>query len=483
MGSAMKLFKSLSRKDGDGKRARGESASSPETSDGQSKRAKRTVDVASTSAGSGSGQSTPPGSKIKPMSDASASFITSSVRKTSTVRKTGAGIAEADRVPPMNLAKTFGAGDSSDDDNGGEAAARNVLASPSGKLKRSGSRKILDTIFSPMFSFFSSGGTQKTSKTRTRKAKKAAAKKAAIAASIDDGEEIDIDVPPIPSMHASIASMHDIDDKHVELLGGELMSAREYLERFGMTPEEAAFEPDEEYDEEYDPWAFIHNLKYSDPRDYVRPKRGPVLALRARDEFPNTLVLDLDETLVHSNLENTEEPFDFSFPVLFNGQDHEVRVAKRPHLETFMDFVSERFEIVVFTASQRVYADKLLDVLDPENKWFKHRIFRDSCVSYEGNFMKDLTVLGRDLKKTIIIDNSPQAFSLQVDNGIPIESWYDDQTDNHLLSLLPILDELCRAEDVRDVLRQTFNLQERVRRGGLRSSASRRAARDMLAQF
>ena len=238
-----------------------------------------------------------------------------------------------------------------------------------------------------------------------------------------------------------------------------------------------------EYDEEYDPWAFIHNLKYSDPRDYVRPKRGPVLALRARDEFPNTLVLDLDETLVHSNLENTEEPFDFSFPVLFNGQDHEVRVAKRPHLETFMDFVSERFEIVVFTASQRVYADKLLDVLDPKNKWFKHRIFRDSCVSYEGNFMKDLTVLGRDLKKTIIIDNSPQAFSLQVDNGIPIESWYDDQTDNHLLSLLPILDELCRAEDVRDVLRQTFNLQERVRRGGLRSSASRRAARDMLAQF
>ena len=246
----MKLFKSLSRKDGGSKRGRGESSSSPETDDGQTKRAKR-ADAASTSGGSG--ESTPPGSKIKPMSDASASFITSSVRKTSTVRKTGAGIAEADRVPPMNLAKTFGAGDSSDDDNGGEAAARNVLASPSGKLKRSGSRKILDTIFSPMFSFFSSGGTQKTSKTRTRKAKKAAAKKAAIAASIDEGEEIDIDVPPIPSMHASIASMHDIDDKHVELLGGELMSAREYLERFGMTPEEAAVEPDEEYDEEYDP--------------------------------------------------------------------------------------------------------------------------------------------------------------------------------------------------------------------------------------
>ena len=480
----MKLFKSLSRKDGGSKRGRGESSSSPETDDGQTKRAKR-ADAASTSGGSG--ESTPPGSKIKPMSDASASFITSSVRKTSTVRKTGAGIPEADRVPPVNLAKTFGAGDSSDEDDGAAASATagEFLASPSGKLKRTGSRKILDTIFSPMFSFFSSGGTQKTSKTRGRKAKKAAAaKKTATKASVDEEEEPEIPMDvPIPSMHASIASMDDIDGKHVELLGGERMSAREYLERFGMTEDEAASVPYEDYDEEYDPWAFIYNLKYSDPGSFQRTKRGPALALRARDEFPNTLVLDLDETLVHSNLENTTDPFDFSFPVLFNGDKHEVRVAKRPHLEAFMDFVSERFEIVIFTASQRVYADKLLDVLDPEQKWFKHRLFRDSCVQIDGNFMKDLSVLGRDLKKTVIIDNSPQAFGLQIDNGIPIESWYDDQTDNHLLSLLPILDELCRAEDVRDVLRQTFNLQERVRRGGLRSSASRQAARDMLASF
>ena len=63
-----------------------------------------------------------------------------------------------------------------------------------------------------------------------------------------------------------------------------------------------------------------------------------------------TLVLDLDETLVHSSLEGG--PSDFSFPVTFNNQEHTIHVRTRPHLDTFMARVAELFEIVVFTASQ-----------------------------------------------------------------------------------------------------------------------------------
>ena len=91
-----------------------------------------------------------------------------------------------------------------------------------------------------------------------------------------------------------------------------------------------------------------------------------------------------------------------------------------------------------------------------EGKYIRHRMFRDSCLPVEGNFLKDLNILGRDLRRAVLVDNSPHAFGYQVDNGIPIESWFDDPADTELLKLERFLRTLHGKEDVREVVREKF---------------------------
>jgi CTD small phosphatase-like protein 2 len=120
---------------------------------------------------------------------------------------------------------------------------------------------------------------------------------------------------------------------------------------------------------------------------------------------------------VHSSLEPCED-VDFTFTVNFNSEEHIVYVRCRPHLKDFLERVSGLFEIIIFTASQSIYAEQLLNVLDPKRKIFRHRVFRESCVYVEGNYLKDLTVLGRDLAHVIIIDNSPQVTCCYTHYGV-----------------------------------------------------------------
>lgn len=156
------------------------------------------------------------------------------------------------------------------------------------------------------------------------------------------------------------------------------------------------------------------------------------------------LVLDLDETLVHSSFKYLRTA-DFVIPVEIEGQTHNVYVIKRPGVDQFMKRVGELYEVVVFTASVSRYGDPLLDELDV-HKSIHHRLFRDSCYNYQGNYIKNLSQIGRPLKDLIIIDNSPASYIFHPQHAVPISSWFSDAHDNELLDLLPFLEDLAGQE-------------------------------------
>jgi len=174
--------------------------------------------------------------------------------------------------------------------------------------------------------------------------------------------------------------------------------------------------------------------------------------LEEREKHKKTLVLDLDETLVHSSFKPIPNA-DFVISIELENVVHRVYVLKRPGVDNFLRVVGAKFEVVVFTASLAKYADPLLDILD-RGKVIKTRLFREACVHHYGNYVKDLSHLGRRLESTIIIDNSPFSYMFQPDNAIPISSWFNDRNDRQLYDLLPYLDSILQVDDVCSVLQR-----------------------------
>jgi RNA polymerase II subunit A small phosphatase-like protein len=171
------------------------------------------------------------------------------------------------------------------------------------------------------------------------------------------------------------------------------------------------------------------------------------------------LVLDLDETLVHSSFSPMSNA-DYVIPVSIEDVNHSVFVLKRPGVDEFMKKVGEHFEIVIYTASLSKYADPLLDKLDV-HKVIDKRLFRENCVFIDGHFVKDLSLLNRNLSRSIIVDNSPVSYKFHPENAIDCTSFIDDPNDVEMWQIADFLISIKSVDDVRSHCRSWRNWCER----------------------
>ena len=185
----------------------------------------------------------------------------------------------------------------------------------------------------------------------------------------------------------------------------------------------------------------------------------PVPYLKAIPYKKYTLVLDLDETLIHFK----GNPNDDSSGIL----------QFRPFLSEFLSNICNFYELVVFTAATQDYADPIINAIEQKGTAFDHRLYRIHTIIINNDFVKDLSRLGRDLSRVIIVDNMEQNYKLQPNNGITIRPfWGKDVNDMALLDLLTILTKIVKKNmDVRDgislfkediISRVTSNIFRRV---------------------
>ncbi|KAI9259008.1 HAD-like domain-containing protein [Phascolomyces articulosus] len=188
-----------------------------------------------------------------------------------------------------------------------------------------------------------------------------------------------------------------------------------------------------------------------------------------------TLVLDLDETLLHTYRGQHQ---DFTQPdYVFFAEDGQSILSAgilRPGVTEFLMWASGTFEVVVWTAGDDEYAGMVRSVLDPENKLITHILTRRTCIRMRSTatndimYIKDLCALGRDLSRTFLVDNTPHVATLNLSNLIPIEAYQGDSSDKELDQLRRFLESKLirltdRQNDMRIMLHRQFDLKRRLR--------------------
>lgn len=190
--------------------------------------------------------------------------------------------------------------------------------------------------------------------------------------------------------------------------------------------------------------------------DFLTPVSRRRLSMVKR----KTLVLDMDETLIQSQIvyhgRRCRTP-----PAMPVGYDHSfylpqcdatVYVYKRPHVDFFLDRVSKWYNLVVYTAARELYASKVLDFLDAGRNILNRRLFRQDCINIWGMRAKFVSQCSEDMANVLLLDDSHMENSFNVGNAVHIKPYFRGSQDSELLSMLPVLDALRFTKDVRSIL-------------------------------
>ena len=171
---------------------------------------------------------------------------------------------------------------------------------------------------------------------------------------------------------------------------------------------------------------------YLKKNKYFKSFPAPYILSRPIKQY--TLVLDLDETLVHFKMKSNK------------GGTLKVR----PYLYGFLEEMGHYYELIIWTSATEAYANSLIEAIEYEKQYFDYIFFREHAIIIGDDFVKDLNRIGRPLDSIIIIDDMPQNFRLQKENGITIKPYFGDDTDDSALyELVPILKHI--AEEGNDV--------------------------------
>ncbi|KAL0056024.1 hypothetical protein WJX82_006808 [Trebouxia sp. C0006] len=172
--------------------------------------------------------------------------------------------------------------------------------------------------------------------------------------------------------------------------------------------------------------------KYQDP-----PSESLLPPLPQGASHVRTLVLDLDDLLVHSDW----------------TRGRGWRTFKRPGAEDFLKQMAQLYEIVLYTHALPTYADPILDRLDP-SRFIVYRLYRDSTLYQHGHHVRELSKLNRDMSKVLFVTSDPEACKLHPNNTVLLKPWKLEGGDHTLLDLMPFLDAIYRANppDVRKIV-------------------------------